>query len=210
MNEAAFSVSVVIPVFNGARHLAEAIESVFAQTCNDFEIILIDDGSTDGTPEVARTYRHRIAYHRRKHGGTAAARNTGIKLARGAHIAHLDADDVWLRDKLELQACLPHWDQSASLRHYQHQLLPSSLFAPRRVFQRFGGFDESYSHGEDIEWFARARDSGIRMRHLPETLVVKRFHGANLTYRAETDRSHLLRIFRESVHRKESDARTCS
>lgn len=99
-------VSVVIPCFNAARYLPEAIESVLAQTHPGREIILVDDGSTDGTPEVARRFGDRLTYHRQENRGAAAARNRGMEMARGDLIAFLDADDVWFPRKLELQLLL--------------------------------------------------------------------------------------------------------
>ncbi|MHB0960555.1 MAG: glycosyltransferase [Pirellulaceae bacterium] len=85
-------VSVVIPCFNHAQYLGEAIESVLAQTCQDFEIIVIDDGSTDATPEVARRYPE-VHYLRQTNQGLSAARNAGIAASRGPYLVFLDADD---------------------------------------------------------------------------------------------------------------------
>ena len=96
-------VSVVIPAYNAADLLPEAIESVLAQTYRDFEIIVVDDGSTDPTPEVMEQYAGTVNYIRKGNGGSASARNRGIREARGAYIALLDSDDVWLPRKLELQ-----------------------------------------------------------------------------------------------------------
>lgn len=94
-------VSVVIPCYNAARFLPGAIESALAQTHRDREIIVVDDGSSDETPAVARAYGDRVAYHRQDNRGAAAARNRGMELARGEFIAFLDADDVWFPTKLE-------------------------------------------------------------------------------------------------------------
>jgi glycosyltransferase involved in cell wall biosynthesis len=97
------AVSVVIPVLNGAGTLGAAIESVRRQTYQDHEVIVVDDGSTDDTPSVAETFGAAVRYVRQEHGGVGAARNRGIAEARGALVAFLDADDLWLPRKLERQ-----------------------------------------------------------------------------------------------------------
>lgn len=95
-------ISVVIPAFNQATFLGAAIESVLAQTRPAKEIIVVDDGSTDATPEVARRYGDRIGYIRQDNAGLSAARNTGIQAAMGDYVALLDSDDLWLPRFLEL------------------------------------------------------------------------------------------------------------
>jgi Glycosyl transferase family 2 len=95
-------VSVVIPTFQRRRYVCRAVESVLSQTFGDFELIVVDDGSTDGTAEALRRYRDRIRYRWQPNRGLAAARNTGISLGRGAVLAFLDSDDRWLPDHLEV------------------------------------------------------------------------------------------------------------
>ena len=96
-------VSVVIPTYNSAQFIVETLESVFAQTYKDYEVIVVDDGSTDNTKEVLKPYMSRIRYIYKENGGPASARNEGIKNARGEYIAFLDSDDLWLPEKLEKQ-----------------------------------------------------------------------------------------------------------
>jgi glycosyltransferase involved in cell wall biosynthesis len=93
-------VSVVIPTYNSAAMVEEAIESVLAQTYRDFEIVVIDDGSTDNTEHVVKRFAGRIHYFKQKNEGVSAARNAGIKKSRGQYIAFLDSDDLWLPEKL--------------------------------------------------------------------------------------------------------------
>ena len=100
------AVSVVTPVYQGREHLAAAIDSVLAQTFERFELIVVDDGSTDGSAAIARSYAERdprVRYRRQENAGLGAARNAGIELARGDAIAFLDHDDVWLPNKLARQ-----------------------------------------------------------------------------------------------------------
>lgn len=98
-----FLVTVVIPTYNSAIYLAEAVESVLAQTYRRFEIIVVDDGSTDHPQAVLEPFGSKVEYFRQKNLGPSAARNTGIRLGRGEVVAILDADDLWLLDKLEKQ-----------------------------------------------------------------------------------------------------------
>lgn len=105
-------VSVIIPVYNSAKYITDAIDSVLAQTYKNYEIIIVNDGSTDSTAEVVKKYlRSQILDHRpqairyvyQENKGPSAARNRGIKEAKGEYIAFLDSDDVWLPEKIELQ-----------------------------------------------------------------------------------------------------------
>ena len=104
-------VSIVIPAYNAAPFIAETLESVLAQTHVHREIIVVDDGSTDGTETRVAPYLGRIRYTRQANAGAAAARNAGLRMASGDYIAFLDADDLWVAEKLEVQlrvaACHP-------------------------------------------------------------------------------------------------------
>ena len=95
------TVSVIIPAYNAARFLADAISSVFAQSHSHIQTVVVDDGSTDDTADVVRHYA--VSYIRQQHSGIAAARNTGVLAARGSLLAFLDADDLWTREKLARQ-----------------------------------------------------------------------------------------------------------
>lgn len=97
------TVSVVIPVYNGENYLRLAIESVLHQTFQDFEIIVIDDGSKDSTPDIAQSFGDRVRYVRQENAGVAAAVNHGIRLARGRYFAWLSHDDLWAPEKLSAQ-----------------------------------------------------------------------------------------------------------
>ena len=96
-------VSVIIPTYNRAQVVGEAIDSVLSQTYNDLELIVVDDGSQDETRSVVSSYNSQVTYLHQEHQGVSAARNRGIELARGKYLSFLDSDDLWLKEKLYLQ-----------------------------------------------------------------------------------------------------------
>lgn len=96
-------VSVIIPTYNRAHMIVECLDSVLNQTYGDFEAIVVDDGSTDDTEKVVKPYLDRITYIKQENQGNAAARNAGIREAKGEILAFNDSDDLWLPDKLERQ-----------------------------------------------------------------------------------------------------------
>ena len=194
-------VSVIIPTWNGARYLGATLNSVFAQTICPFEVIIVDDGSTDNTAAVARAYPVQLQLC--THQGASAARNTGVQLARGDYIALLDQDDLWLPKKLEVQ--LSAFAQTPELGVVftaiqqfisedtpevgdevqflpEAQILPSTsaLMARREVFDSAGLFPLLPS-GDSMLWLARVQQLGIRMATLEQCLVKRRIHQSNMT-----------------------------
>ena len=110
-------VSVVMPVYNGERFLRESLDSVFAQTFQDFEVLCVDDGSTDNSAAVFEQYGVRIRVLRQKNAGQSAARNAGVILAKGQYIAFLDQDDLWYPSKLMRQVAAIEADPRVVLVH---------------------------------------------------------------------------------------------
>ena len=137
MNE---SVSVVIPVFNGAPFVAKAVASVRAQGHGDVEILVVDDGSTDGTQEVLKHLEQSeaIRWFQRSHGGPARSRNFGIEAARGQYIALLDCDDVWLPGKLEAQLAIMRTRPEVGLVHTDFDVRFEDGTLEERVTARSG------------------------------------------------------------------------
>lgn len=156
------AVSVIIPTRNRAALLEEAITSVFAQTYQDWELIVVDDGSTDHTPSVVQRYDqrgHLVRYHHQVSQGPGAARNTGLALARGEFIAFLDDDDLWLPEKLGTQV--------GYLRRHPDV---GFVYCPMRVLEpdgRWDGMKPSAAH--EPTWEALLRHSFI-----PPSVVVRR------------------------------------
>ena len=110
-------VSVIIPTYNNARFLAEGIDSVLNQTYKDIEVIVVDDGSTDETSDIARQYGDKVKYIRQENKGHAIARNVGLKASTGEYCAFLDADDVWYPEKTELQVRILDQEPQVGIVH---------------------------------------------------------------------------------------------
>lgn len=218
-------VSVIIPVYNGERYLAEALQSVLVQTYQPVEVIMIDDGSVDESAAMARSFPM-VQLYSQPNQGVAAARNRGLKLARGEWLAFLDQDDLWLPDKLSRQMarlqhqpkaeCVltqqlifleagferPAWLRPELLDQAQPGLTPSTLLAHRSVFAKVGEFDLGHSTASDVDWFFRARDAGIALETVPRPLVRKRVHSGNQSRLVKALHAEYLQIARKSIRRK--------
>lgn len=217
-------VSVVIPTYNAAHYLPEAIESICRQTVLPHEIIVIDDGSTDITPTLIKELPDDIRYVRQENAGPAAARNRGIRLARGEIIAFLDADDWWPHDKLARQ--LPHLTAesvvsivSGQIRYVpmpgvpmpdivlskdntvSHVHLGAALFH-RSVFERVGLFNEALRFSEDMDWYLRAREAGETIKILRDVTLNYRIHAGNMTNGRGAADLKLTEVLRMSLARR--------
>ena len=126
--------SVVIPCFNAARYVSSAIDSVLEQQWPDLEIVVIDDGSTDGSADLVATRYPQVRLIRQANAGVAAARNRGIREAQGSWIAFLDADDLWLPGKLLAQAALLSADPTARMAYAAWQVWPCETPAPDAAY----------------------------------------------------------------------------
>lgn len=198
------TISVVIPVRDGELYLAEAIDSALAQAPAPVEVIVVDDGSTDGSAAVAASYAERGVRTACLPGrGIGAARNLGVELAGGALLAFLDADDVWEPGKLATQLdCMrrdPYPDivfghivqfRSPDLNPAQASRIvcppeprpapvSSTMLVTRTAFERVGGFPTGTLVGETMEWVMRARDAGLREAMVDQVLSRRRLHLTN-------------------------------
>ena len=219
-------VSVIIPVFNGERFLAETIESVLDQSYKPIEIIIVDDGSNDRTAQIARSYDG-ISYFKQTQQGVAAARNYGLAKAHGKYLSFVDADDLWHKEKIKKQMSnisqnkfdglicrfenffepnveLPGWLNKEYFVGEKFKDMPSlcTLLIRTDDFNQVGEFNTNLVTGSDIDWFARAKDKGMTITLMHETLVYRRLHDLNLSYKAHDDRKDLLKIFKASLDRK--------
>jgi len=219
-------VTTVVPVFNGARYLAETLESLLAQTFPAIEILVVDDGSTDESSAVASGYSPRVTLLRQDNRGQAAALNAGLAAARGDFVSFLDADDVWLPDKAARQVARfeARPDLGYSVTRIANFLSPeyagqaarldpalfrdtpgyvvSTLMARRAVFETIGGFDDSLIHANKTEWFLRARNRGVPGEEIPEVMVRRRLHATNQSQmHARRSLDEYLRLVKTSLDR---------
>lgn len=197
-------VSVVTAVCNGEYYLEEALASLFAQDYEPFEAIVVDDGSTDRSAEIAQSFP--VRYVRQENAGAAAARNAGIGLAQGQYVTFLDADDVLPPNKITLQAtfltdnphvgCVvgrqeirfdgvepPAWLKRDSVYGDLEGIPLLAAMLTREALERVGGFDPSYDFAEDRDMFVRLREAEIEIAVLPEIILFRRFHGENQNFK---------------------------
>jgi len=221
-------ISCVVPVFNGEHFLAEALDSILGQSYPNREIVVADDGSSDGTAAVLHRYAARVRVVRQLTAGPAATRNLGLRAATGEFIAFLDADDLWHPEKLTLQmetfrvkpdleACVTHaqmfWESSLAEEAEQFRDHPraaaipgfatTTLLARRAAFDRIGEFNAALWFSDATEWFLRAREQGIVFEILPQVLVFHRMHEHNLTRRrSQASRQEFAKVVHESLMRR--------
>lgn len=214
------AVSVILPVYNGARHLADALDSVLSQTVRALEVIVVDDGSTDESREIAVRFSSRVHYYRQPNQGTASARNWGVRLAAGDHLAFLDQDDLWLPDKLAIQtealgsdgrldAIFGQVEQFREVTGASPRILgrwrgclPSALLVTRQGFDRVGWFDSRWVIGEWANWYVRAIESRLRFGHPAGLVARRRVHERNKGVLEAGRRLEYVRILKASLDRR--------
>ena len=221
-------VSAVIPVFNCEDFLSEALKSVFSQTYSNIETIVVDDGSTDDSAEIAGSYPE-VDYYYQENQGVSAARNTGISSSEGEFVAFLDADDVWKPEKtkaqidymkshseceisatkgknfLEANTKLPPGLKEVKDWDKINYVIPSTMMVRKSVFDEIGGFSTEFRASEDVEWTQRAKDAGLSIGVVEEVLVKRRFHGSNLSWKMiKGAKDRMLKILRASLNRRSS------
>jgi glycosyltransferase involved in cell wall biosynthesis len=216
-------VSVVIAAFNEEAFIAEALQSVLAQTYRPFEVIVVDDGSDDRTAEIAGG--HDISLLCRPHLGASAARNAGLALAQGDYWTVFDADDVMPPERLagqvahleehpELGMVLglteafvspgeprpahynPVWDDGPYRGH------PGTMLVRRSILQSVGPFDETLRLGEDVDWLARAKDAGVQAGQVDHLALRYRIHRGNTSSDVRANQHATLRVLRTSLRRQ--------
>ncbi len=221
--------SVIVPAYNSERTLAEALDSVLAQTPREAEILVIDDGSTDGTIAVAESYGELLRVVRAPHAGIAATINRGMQEARGELIASIDADDRWLPHKLERQLAALHADPSiGAVFGFVRQFLSPELgdqrwrFAVceepmpglhrgvmlmrRAVWDRVGEMETHFTAGEFVSWYARAVDAGVTMHMIPDLVYERRVHDNNTVVRERaTVPNNYLRLVKAAIDRRRAE-----
>jgi glycosyltransferase involved in cell wall biosynthesis len=220
-------VSAIIAVYNGVDRLREAIASIRAQELAPFEIIVVDDGSTDGTAEVIASHGAALNALRQEHAGVSVAHNLALRHARGEAIAFLDHDDLWTPHALRSMVSLLQSDPAIDIvsgrveMRYERSVPPSeemrrclvttnrpymmhSLLIRRQVFDRVGNFDERLTHAQDVDWYMRARDLGVRFGFIPEVTMIYRMHETNMTRDVFAATQGIMAAFKNSLDRRRS------
>ena len=196
--------TIVIAAYNAEPFLGKAIASALAQDYVPLEVVVVDDGSTDGTSDVARSFPD-VRYVAQENKGPSAARNRGLEEASGEFVAFLDADDEALPAKMTLQVgyLLDHPDVGCTLGRQEVSFegggapewmgndpvygdfagIPlMSLVARRSTLLELGGFDPALRVAEDRDLLVRMRERGIRIEVVPEVVLRRLFHGENLSF----------------------------
>lgn len=206
-------VSVVIPAFNASAFVGEAIGSVLAEEGPRSEIIVVDDGSTDGTADVAKGFPE-VRLISRPNGGIGAARNTGLRFVRAPLVAFLDADDIWPRGRLTalLEGLAPDVDavfgQAVQFGEAREETVPQSalvagtMLIRREVIGRIGEFREELKVGEFVDWWARAEEAGVRSRQIDEVVLRRRIHRTNTGILQAGSRVEYTRVLRAALERR--------
>jgi glycosyltransferase involved in cell wall biosynthesis len=219
-------ISVIIPVYNGRKYLHEAISSALRQEPAPREVVVVDDASSDQSDTVAAEFGAAVRVIKQEHRGAGAARNNGVRNSTCELLAFLDCDDYWAPTKLARQiACLeakPRLDivfthvlnfhsPDLSERERAEISCPSeplpgisatTMLIRRASFERVGPFAEDVHMGELVPLVARAQDLGLEIEMIPEVLVYRRLHLANLSRVGRANRTDYVRMLKQVIQRR--------
>jgi glycosyltransferase involved in cell wall biosynthesis len=217
------SISVVIPAWNAARYIGDAIDSVLSQSAAPDEIIIVDDGSTDHTSERVGKFGLRVTLIVQSNAGVAAARNRGIAAAHGDAIALLDADDLMAPRRLELQRAVLAYDPHCAIalgkqltfQSEQERLtldsgtvnpsavrpgyVPSAAMIRASVFGLVGPFDVSLRIGDFLDWITRAQSCGAPIKEMEQVVAYRRLQEGSLSRSAGTQYANLVHRLRRNT-----------
>jgi glycosyltransferase involved in cell wall biosynthesis len=196
-------ISTIMPAYNSERYIAPALDSVLSQTRPPDEIIVVDDGSTDGTLDVLRAFANDIRIIRQQKCGISRALNVAIAAATGDAFAFLDCDDLWAPEKLQIQNDVLSAERDleavfGAVHQFASPELPpetvsefvvpdgpqpgiskNTLLIRRAGFERIGRFDEHLVVADFVDWYARANVLNLRWRMLPQVVALRRHHPGN-------------------------------
>jgi glycosyltransferase involved in cell wall biosynthesis len=220
-------VSIILPVFNTEKYVAQAIQSVLDQSYKNLEIICINDGSSDNSLEIVKSFGDKIIIvDLEKNSGIAAARNEGIKIAHGDYLAFMDSDDLWTPNKIELQMnefeknpqlqisftyfnCFLSPDLSDEIKNTHYcppdpapGYISATAVVKTEFFKLVGMFDPKWRVGEFIDWYSRAQSMNATTSIIPEICLLRRIHGTNTGVTQRDSRLDYVRIAREALARK--------
>lgn len=214
-------ISVIIPTWQRAALLGDAVASVRRQSVPVHEIVVVDDGSSDGTRAIATSLGPDVRYAWQENQGPAAARNLGLELASGDVIAFLDSDDLFDDAKLAIQTALLErhpgadmvWGRARNVifSPADGDLAPApqdavcwqlgSMLFRRSLFQRVGGFEPSLRHWEDVDLVIRVREAGLSVVEHPDVVLLRRLHEGSLSWGLQADHEYVVRTMKLRLDR---------
>lgn len=218
-------ISVIVPVYNTEKYVAEALDSIFAQDYLNLEVIVVDDGSTDNTLNVLKEYPRTIRIiSQESNKGQSMARNIGVKEAQGSIIGLLDADDLWPENHISLSIEYLKNDSNYDFVRGKTQyfrfidnrkemtesvfldmMVGASLYKAK-IFDMVGLFNEDMKTGEDLDWFLRVAENNCREKRLEETMLLYRRHENNLTNAKGAIAQGQLNAYREKIKRGKNNS----
>ena len=224
-------ISVIVPVYQGEKYIAHALDSIFAQNYRPIEVVVVDDGSTDATASIAKSYSE-VRYFFQANQGPPVARNTGLANSTGELITFLDADDYWLPNSLAAQSSylaahpemgcvfgkvqnflneginLPHWISEAMMTENGGGWNLGASMTHRWAFDRIGHFNPNCFTCDDLEWVMRLREANILYSLVPEVFLHRRIHGGNLSHNQNSIARQRVRILKAHMDRMRGNAQT--
>jgi glycosyltransferase involved in cell wall biosynthesis len=221
MEPASSLITVIIPCFNGEKFLSEAVRSVIAQNYSQLQILIVDDGSTDKSVEISKSFPEPVRSIQKIHGGLSHTLNHGLREARRGFIGFIDVDDRWPEGRLKWQMKI--FDESpeieivaGTLRRFlydsatgKEKELPenqramsigASLFRSS-VFEKVGIFDETI-RCSDLDWFMRAKELNVKMHFDDRLALYYRRHDQNMTNDEQENQVVMMQMLKRSLDRK--------
>ncbi|MDF1512319.1 MAG: glycosyltransferase family A protein [Anaerolineae bacterium] len=220
-------ISVIVPVYNGEAYLSEALESILSQTYQPLDIIVIDDGSTDNSRDIAESFIPHLRYYYQPNAGVGSAMSAGVTYAKWEYLAFLDADDLWMPDKLTLQMTV--FMQNPGLgavftkieQFYSSDIRPEyrqkyfytekivdgycvdTLLVKKEAYDAVGSFDPIRKTGTFIEWYTRAMDIDLPVKVIPIVTAKRRIHNSNMgIWNIANQRKGYTRILKSVLDRR--------
>ncbi len=219
-------ISTIITVHNGADYISEALQSIFQQEYKNIEIIVVDDGSTDKTATLIKSYGKKVIYSYQHKTGIAAGKNRGIEIAGGEYFAFLDADDLWTPGKISTQHdcfinepmldivfgnvehfyCPDLSETERSKYHCPEKSMPGissiTMLIKRQSFFKVGMFDTKYRRGIFNDWYLRACEIGLKSHVHPDVMLKRRIHRKNHGIVNKDKSVDYVRMLKASLDRK--------
>jgi GT2 family glycosyltransferase len=217
-------ISLIIPVFNGERFIRETIDHVLFQKYPHLEIIVVNDGSTDGTEAIIHSFHEKVRYLKQPNAGPSSARNNGIEAVKGEFIAFLDADDFYPENNLQQLAEVMMQNPDSEVVHGYAQLLqadptsgkfecygnPKETYPyyicaglyRKSVFEKVGFFDTTLRFSEDTDWFLRAIELNCKIKRVEEVTLFVRRHEGNMTKFKDLNELMLPLVLKKRIERK--------